>query len=172
MVLEKIVADQIEAFFESNNLLGTFQFGFRRNKSTVSELLTLFETVQEAREANKLILQILYDLSAAFDTVEPKVLIEKLKIYGFNYTSRKWMETYLTGRSQITTVGGRFSDPVDLCYGTPQGSRLSPLLFIIIMADLDLWTADSKLSNFADDTQSVVIKEDKESLMRGPHLPH
>ena len=165
MVLEKIVADQIEAFFESNNLLGTFQFGFRRNKSTVSELLTLFETVQEAREANKLILQILYDLSAAFDTVEPKVLIEKLKIYGFNYTSRKWMETYLTGRSQITTVGGRFSDPVDLCYGTPQGSRLSPLLFIIIMADLDLWTADSKLSNFADDTQSVVIKEDKESLM-------
>ena len=165
MVLEKIVADQIEAFFESNNLLGTFQFGFRKNKSTVSELLTLFETVQEAREENKLILQILYDLSAAFDTVEPKVLIEKLKIYGFNYTSRRWMETYLTGRSQITTVGGKFSEPVDLCYGTPQGSRLSPLLFIIIMADLDLWTADSKLSNFADDTQSVVIKEDKESLM-------
>ena len=165
MVLEKIVADQIEAYFESNNLLGTFQFGFRKNKSTISELLTLFETVQEAREVNKVILQILYDLSAAFDTVDPRVLIEKLKIYGFDYISRKWMETYLTGRSQITTVGGKFSDPVDLCYGTPQGSRLSPLLFIIIMADLDLWTSDSKLSNFADDTQSVVMKDDKESLV-------
>ena len=165
MVLEKIVADQMEAFFESNNLLGTFQFGFRRNKSTVSELLTLSETVQEAKEENKLILQILYDLSAAFDTVEPMVLLEKLKIYGFNYTSRRWMESYLTGRSQITTVGGKFSEPVDLKYGTPQGSRLSPLLFIIIMADLDLWTADSKLSNFADDTQSVIIKDDMESLM-------
>ena len=170
MVLEKIVADQMEAFFESNNLLGEFQFGFRRHRSTISELLTLFETVQEAREENKLILQILYDLSAAFDTVEPRVLIEKLKIYGFDYQSRKWMESYLTGRSQKTSVDGKFSEPVDLCYGTPQGSRLSPLLFIIIMADLDLWTADSKLSNFADDTQSVVIKDDYESLMETAKL--
>ena len=164
MVLEKIVADQIERYFESNNLLGTFQFGFRKNRSTVSELLTLFETLQEAREQNKMILQILYDLSAAFDTVEPKVIIEKLKIYGFDYTARRWMYTYLTGRSQITTVGGKQSEPVDLCYGTPQGSRLSPLLFIILMADLDLWTSDSTLSNFADDTQSVIISEDEVSL--------
>ena len=164
MVLEKIVADQIERFFESNNLLGTFQFGFRKNRSTVSELLTLFETLQEAREQNKMILQILYDLSAAFDTVEPRVIIEKLKIYGFDYIARKWMGTYLTGRSQITTVGGKQSEPVDLGYGTPQGSRLSPLLFIILMADLDLWTSDSILSNFADDTQSVIISEDEESL--------
>ena len=164
MILEKIVADQIESFFESNNLLGTFQFGFRKNRSTVSELLTLFETLQEAREQNKLILQILYDLSAAFDTVEPRVIIEKLKIYGFDYIARKWMGTYLTGRSQVTTVGGKQSEPVDLAYGTPQGSRLSPLLFIILMADLDLWTSDSILSNFADDTQSVIISENEESL--------
>ena len=164
MILEKIVADQIERFFESNNLLGTFQFGFRKNRSTVSELLTLFETLQEASKLNKMILQIIYDLSAAFDTVEPRVIIEKLKIYGFDYTARRWMYTYLTGRSQLTTVGGKQSEPVDLCYGTPQGSRLSPLLFIILMADLDLWTSDSTLSNFADDTQSVIISEDEESL--------
>ena len=85
-------------------------------------------------------MQILYDLSAAFDTVMPKVIIEKLKVYGFDYMARRWMESYLTGRSQITMVGGKLSKAVDLCYGTPQGSRLSPLLFIILMADLDLWT--------------------------------
>ena len=164
MILEKIVADQIEEFFESNNLLGEFQFGFRKHKSTVSELLTLFETLQEAKEQNKMILQILYDLSAAFDTVEPKVIIEKLKVYGFDFIARKWMWSYLTGRSQITMVGGKMSKPVDLCYGTPQGSRLSPLLFIILMADLDQWTSDSQLSNFADDTQSVIISENEEDL--------
>ena len=164
MVLEKIVADQIESYFESNKLLGQFQFGFRRNKSTVSELLTLFETLMEAKENNKLILQILYDLSAAFDTVEPRVIIEKLRVYGFDYNSRKWMESYLTKRSQKTMVGGKLSEPVELCYGTPQGSRLSPLLFIILMADLDQWTSDSQLSNFADDTQSVIISDNEENL--------
>ena len=119
MVLEKIVADQIEKYFESNKLLGEFQFGFRKNKSTISELITLFETLNEAKEENKLILQILYDLSAAFDTVEPRVIVEKLKVYGFDSISSKWMESYLTKRSQRTMVGGKLSEPVDLCYGTP-----------------------------------------------------
>ena len=45
MVLEKVVAMQIEDFFEENKLFGSFQFGFRKNKSTVSEMLTVFDTL-------------------------------------------------------------------------------------------------------------------------------
>ena len=82
MVLEKVVANQIELYFEKNKLLGDFQFGFRRKKSTVSELITLFESLQEAKDKNKYIALILYDLSAAFDAVEPKVLIENPKARG------------------------------------------------------------------------------------------
>ena len=91
MVLEKIVADQIEHFFEKHGLFGEYQFGFRRHKSTISELLTLFETIQEAKEGDMKVALILYDLSAAFDSVEPEVIIEKLKIYGFNSLARKWL---------------------------------------------------------------------------------
>ena len=114
MVLEKMVADQIESYFESNGLLGEYQFGFRRNKSTVSEMLTLYETLQEAKENSMHSLVILFDLSAAFDTVEPTVLIRKLKIYGFDQNSRSWMESYLTGRSQVATVNGQYSKSVEL----------------------------------------------------------
>ena len=53
----------------------------------------------------------------------------------------------------------------DIKTGTPQGSRLSPLLFICLMADMNLWIKDSKLSNFADDTQSIVISDDIESAI-------
>ena len=53
MILERVVAIQIEEYFESNKLLGSFQFGFRKNKSTVSELLTLFDTILEAKENKK-----------------------------------------------------------------------------------------------------------------------
>ena len=77
-----------EYFFERNELLGKFQFGFRRNKSTISELLTLFDTLLEAKEEKKEILILLYDLSAAFDTVSHHILLEKLCLYGFVFNRR------------------------------------------------------------------------------------
>ena len=49
MILERVVAIQIEEHFESNRLFGDFQFGFRQNKSTISEMLTLFENLLEAK---------------------------------------------------------------------------------------------------------------------------
>ena len=49
--------------------------------------------------------------------------------------------------------------------GTPQGSRLSPLLSIILMADLHFWTENSTLSNFADDTQSIIVSDNRKNLL-------
>ena len=98
MILERVVAIQIEDYFESNNLLGPFQFGFRKYKSTISELLTLFDSLLEGKENRKEIMVILYDLSAAFDTVSHDILLEKLKAYGFDDSSLKWMKSYLQDR--------------------------------------------------------------------------
>ena len=95
MILEKIIADQIEEHFESNNLLGSYQFGFRRKKSTVSELLQLFDCILEAKDNRREIILLMYDLSAAFDTVSHENLINKLTLYGFNQEAIAWMESYL-----------------------------------------------------------------------------
>ena len=81
MILEKIIAIQIEEFFEKNNLFGSFQFGFRKDKSTVSELLTLFDILLDAKQDKKEILLIMYDLSSAFDLADHKILVAKLKVY-------------------------------------------------------------------------------------------
>ena len=54
---------------------------------------------------------------------------------------------------------------IDMYTGVPQGSRLLPLLFICLMADLDLWTKESTITNFADDTQSVIIKDGKDEAV-------
>ena len=164
MVLEKVIAVQVEKHMEDNNLFGEFQFGFRRNKSTVSELLTLFDNLMEAKENKKEICLLLYDLSAAFDTVDAGILLEKLKLYGFKKRAMSWMSSYRSGRKQAVQVKGEVSKLIEINIGTPQGSRLSPLLFGILMADLDLWTRDSHLSNFADDTQSLVIGDSRERV--------
>ena len=165
MVLERVIAIQIEEYFESNNLLGAFQFGFRKYKSTISELLTLFDSLLEGKENRKEIMIILYDLSAAFDTVSHDILLEKLKAYGFDDSSLKWMKSYLQDRQQYVQVDGKISEIKVTNIGTPQGSRLSPILFLCLMADMDLWIKDSKLSNFADDTQSIIIKNTKEEAI-------
>ena len=81
MILEKVASLQIEEYFETNKLFGSFQFGFRKNKSTISEVLTLFDTLLEAKEQRKKIIILLYDLSSAFDTVCHEVLFKKLQSY-------------------------------------------------------------------------------------------
>ena len=117
--------------------MGSFQFGFRKNKSTISELITLFDTILEAKAMKKEIFVLLYDLSAAFDTVCHKILLKKLHIYGFCSHTVKWMESYLDNKRQIVEISGKRSSEKEIKIRTPQGSRLSPLLFIILMADLD-----------------------------------
>ena len=159
MILERVVAIQIENFFENNRLFGSFQFGFRSKKSTISEMLSLFDNLLEAKETKKEILVILYDLSSAFDTVCHKTLLIKMQMYGLNIHAIRWLSSYLEDRKQMVTVSGKMSSTVTTNIGTPQGSRLSPLLFLCLLADMDCWTQNSMLTNFADDTQSIVISD-------------
>ena len=161
MILKRVIAIQIGEYFESNNLLGSFQFGFRKYKSTITELLTLFDSLLECKENRKEIMVILYDLSAAFDTV----LLEKLKVYGFDDSSLKWIKSFLKDRTQYVQVAEKKSEIKVTNIGTPKCSRLSPILFLCLLADMELWTKDSKISNFADDTQSIIIKNSKEDAL-------
>ena len=108
-------------------LIGELQFGFRKNKNTTSELLTLFDTIMEAKEEKKEILVLLYDLSSAFDTVNHEILLTKLEIYGLNKCALNWVKSFLDGRKQLVTVSGKMSSVQEMKTGTPQGSRLSPL---------------------------------------------
>ena len=86
-------------------------------------------------------------------------------MYSFCELSMKWMKSYLNDRKQRVEISGKISSDQDITIGTPQGSRLSPLIFLILMADLDSWTKNSMLSNFADDTQSIIISEDRNNLL-------
>ena len=139
-------------------------YAYRGNRSTTNELITLFDSLLEAKNNNKETALLLYDLSAAFDTLKPQVLLDKLEIYGFDQLSLDWMKSYLTGRKQAVRIGKHTSSEVELTLGTPQGSRLSPLLFSILFADLDLWINKSSLTNFADDTQSCIIADTPEEM--------
>ena len=159
MICERVIAIQAEEFFEENKILQEFQFGFRRFKSTISEMLTLFDSLLEAKEQGKEIALVLFDLSCAFDTIDHDILCKKLKIYGWEENAIKWMWSYLKDRTQKVVISGQYSSETTVNRGCPQGSRLSPLLFSVLMSDLNLHTKKSKLTNFADDTQIHICEE-------------
>ena len=78
---------------------------------------------------------LLIDLKKAFDTIDHPILFRKLYSYGIRGSMLKWMESYLTDRSQYVVFDGKVSDTHGIkC--VPQGFILGPLLFIISVNDI------------------------------------
>ena len=94
---------------------------------------------------------ILLDFSKAFDTINYSILTDKLRKYGVQ--ENEWFLSYLSGRAQQTKVNESLSDSETVLAGCPQGSVLSPLLFLIYTADLCKVMSHVQVRQYADDTQ-------------------
>ncbi len=109
---------------------------------------------------------LLWDLSAAYDTLNPSLLCEKLRVYGFDRLSCQWFESFLKGRKQSVRIGKSISRQRNLESGVPQGGILSPIIFTIFGADLEDWTKSSTIFSYADDTSSSSSGESVEEVKR------
>lgn len=151
-VFEKIVRKYTLAYLEENNLLNQNQHGFRQNRSCLSKLLAHYETVVQMLEKGVGVDVIYLDFSKAFDKVDFNILLSKLQKLGIGGAIGKWFYSFLTGRTQCVVVNGVLSQPISVESGVIQGSVLGPLLFLIMIADIDDNIFSSFLSSFADDT--------------------
>ena len=151
-ILEKIVYKQTYSFLQKYEILYKSQYGFRSSHSCENAITELVGHISKSKELNKYTVALFLDLSKAFDTLEHTVLLKKLEIYGIRGPLLDWYGSYLSNRKLMAKCNNTLSENYDIRYGTPQGSCLGPLLFIIFCNDLHLHLTFLSCIQFADDT--------------------
>ena len=152
-LLEKIIHAQLYNYLEENNLLSKNQYGFRKNLSTGLAIFYVLKQMYSNWNEGNYTGCVFVDFSRAFDTIDHNILSEKLKMYGLDDTSQKFMLEYMANRKQTTTVNGFSSSQAQVTYGTAQGSILGPLIFILYVNDIfNSLGKDNSIHMYADDT--------------------
>ena len=135
-MIESIVHDQTNKFLSENNILYNFQSGLRINYSTKLCLAHLMDRKLKEFDEGLLSGMILTDLQKVFDTINHKVLLQKLKAIRFSEQSLQWFRSYLCDQIFLVETENKLSHFGKISSGVSQGSILGPLLFLIDINDL------------------------------------
>ena len=99
----------------------------------------------------------LLDLSAAFDTIDHTILLDRLNVYyGISELALGWFRSYLSGSPHSVKVGNTLSHPATLQYGVPQGSVLGSILFSLYTNSISSIIHSHNHHFYADDTQLYI----------------
>lgn len=141
------------------------QFAYRAGRGVEDAALTLTNLISEHLDKAGNYVRVLFmDLSAAFNTVQPHILLQKLVDLNVNSSIILWIRDFLSDRPQRVCVKGVFSDVMTLNTGVPQGCVLSPLLFSLYTNTITCQSAILALIKYADDMALVGLLSDENSL--------
>ena len=155
-LLEKTVLDQLNRHMKSNNLWEKMQSAYKEGHSTETALIKIHNDIALEIDGNKSVILVLLDLSAAFDTVNHEMLLNRLKTRFFiKGKALEWFRSYVTNRHQSVKINNVNSVKVKLSQGVPQGSILGPVLFTSYTAPLREIAAEHEIEFhcYADDIQ-------------------
>ena len=159
-IFEMAMCNRILKFLHKFQILNTAQHGFTKGKSTISAICNFITNIFNSIEDHKQTFGIFYDFSKAFDTVNHSILLEKLNNMGISGLANKWIESFLKDRKQIVQLNSETesykSNEVIINVGVPQGSTISPLLFILFTNDITSYVNKGSLTLFADDTTHFI----------------
>ena len=137
---------------DTNKLLNDIQNRFRKNHSIIDTILKFTSTLQSYKNSRYNTIAVYIDFKKAFDTVNHKILLEKLKSLKITGNVLNWIKTYLLNRKQNTQLLGQSSLEEKVSTGVPQDSILGPTLFLCYINDICTVCKSSEMLLYADDT--------------------
>ena len=163
-MLEKHVHDYLMTYLTSHKLLHSAQSGFRPNHSCETALLQMINKFLEAINNSQIIGMVMVDFRKAFDLVDQTLLLKKLRHYKLSDKTINWFSSYLLDRKQKVVINNIESRTENVLFGVPQGSILGPLLFLMFIDDLPLYTNNVSTNLYADDTTLYMIGETQDYI--------
>ena len=167
--IERAAIKQYVDYLTENELYARSQSAYRQYHSTETALLRVCDDIlRSLDEPHGEVILVLLDLSAAFDTIDHALLLQRLhQRYGIEGKVLQWFESYLHQREQSVLINSSTSDPLTMEWGIPQGSIGGPILFVSYTAPVEDIIHAHGLSCiiYADDTQLYIsMKSAKRSV--------
>jgi ribonuclease HI len=169
-VLESVVAERISHAVEAHGLLPTSHFGARKQRSAEQALLLLQEQIYTAWRGRRVLSLISFDVKGAYNGVCKERLLQRMKARGIPEGLLRWVEAFCSKRTANIQINGQLSEVQGLPQaGLPQGSPLSPILFLFFNADLVQRQIDSQggAVAFVDDFTAWVTGSTAQSNREG-----
>ncbi|KZL68744.1 reverse transcriptase, partial [Colletotrichum incanum] len=169
-VLESVVAERISHVVELYGLLPTNHFGARKQRSAEQALLLLQEQVYTAWRGHRVLSLVSFDVKGAYNGVCKERLVQRMKARGIPDDVLQWVSAFCSDRTATIQINGQSSESRSLPQaGLPQGSPLSPILFLFFNADLVQRRIDSNggAMAFVDDFTAWVTGKTAQDNRKG-----
>ena len=162
-ILERIIFKRLYEHFEK--IFHKAQYGFRKNRSTIVQLLKFLQLVYNGHENGDSIETVFTDYSKAFDRVDHGISLRKLFEQGVRDKNLKLIKSYLKERFQVVRVNGEISNSEKVTSGVSQGSNLGPLFFLVFINDLPD-KCNTVIPLFADDAKFISINLGRDEFQK------
>ena len=152
-ILEKIITNRVKDWCNENDIINKQPNGFRSKRNTNDNLFKLTQTLKQNIKKGFVTSAVFLDVEKAFDQVWHTGLLHKMKKFGIDHSLLRWIKSFLSERSISVKIENIKSDLFTPKHEVPQGSPLSPILFIIYVSDIPqpVNAQTTTLSHFADD---------------------